>query len=380
MNDVDPNTFIGKRIGSYVITKFLGRGSFATVYSAHKQNDNQEYAIKVQPKALIEHYNCTEAFMTEVNVMININHPNCVHCEEFMQSADNYYLVMKVANNGDLSQYMLKTGNMHFDEKTAVYFLKQIMSGFMELRKYQIIHRDFKLENLFMNDTTLILGDFGSSAQYKQNCATYVGTTAYMAPEMTKAYYNRGVYDSKIDLWSVGVGYYKLLFGQFPFNATKKMSIHQDIEQNSGKNLKFHDDVNMISDLSKDLLKRILEEEPKQRISWEEFFKHELFDVHEDKINKQVGWQMSVAIVKDNKINDLFMQSKIDAAECEHDDKKCVIENLAEQMLKNNTDVKLVEAKLDDSHKQLLATEEIMKLNTQRYYYEKQKIMHIWKT
>lgn len=144
INDVDPATMIGRKIGDYTLLQFLGRGSFATVYRATSQKDNGQYAVKMIPRNLIEYYDCGAAFETEVNIMLNIDHPNIVHCEQYMPTQNNYYLVMKVANNGDLAQFMFKNGIMHFDEKTAVHFLKQIASGFMELRKNHIIHRDFK--------------------------------------------------------------------------------------------------------------------------------------------------------------------------------------------------------------------------------------------
>merc|ERR1712151_1149077 len=99
--------------------------------------------------------------MTEVTIMTQINHPNIVHCKEFLTTPTNHYIVMNICNNGDMSQYMKNNGYHLFNEQTAIFFLKQIACAFTELRKRQIIHRDFKLENLFMHDETLLLGDFG---------------------------------------------------------------------------------------------------------------------------------------------------------------------------------------------------------------------------
>ena len=48
------------------------------------------------------------------------------------------------------------------NEEMAVSFLKQIMNGFVELRNYHVMHRDFKPTNLFlMNSGLLKIGDFG---------------------------------------------------------------------------------------------------------------------------------------------------------------------------------------------------------------------------
>jgi len=122
----------------------IGRGSFANVYEATSSKDDITWAVKVIPRELIKRYECEESFMTEVSIMKEINHPNIVHAQSFITTKTNYYIVMKIANNGDLANYMITHGYHFFDEKTAVFFLKQIACAFQQLRKHQIIHRDFK--------------------------------------------------------------------------------------------------------------------------------------------------------------------------------------------------------------------------------------------
>lgn len=83
-----------------------------------------------------------------MSVMSLINHPNVMHLYEFMETNNNFYLVIQYCNNGDLESYLKKYG--HLTENEAVYFLMQIMNGFRELHKHQIMHRDVKLANMFL--------------------------------------------------------------------------------------------------------------------------------------------------------------------------------------------------------------------------------------
>lgn len=136
-----------------------------------------------------------------------------------------------------------------------------------------------------MNDETIMIGDFGAATQFEKNSATYVGTIAYMAPEMTVAAQTQGVYGSKVDLWSIGVSYYKLLFGHFPFKSND--NINNDIHENSGDKLKFHLDKNPISIYSQDILKKLLQEDPEKRISWTDFFNHALFTCSEEDLKSK---------------------------------------------------------------------------------------------
>lgn len=58
------------------------------------------------------------------------------------------------------------------------------MNGFMELRKFSIIHWDLKLSNIFIHDGRILIGDFGISSIGNELCKTKIGTPITMAPEM----------------------------------------------------------------------------------------------------------------------------------------------------------------------------------------------------
>lgn len=82
------------------------------------------------------------------------------------------------------------------------------MNGFRELRKHKVLHRDFKLANLFIHNETLIIGDFGFAKSGQEMAETKLGTPLTMAYEILTANSENSVYTSKADLWSVGVVYY----------------------------------------------------------------------------------------------------------------------------------------------------------------------------
>lgn len=82
------------------------------------------------------------------------------------------------------------------------------MNGFKELRKHKILHRDFKLANLFINNETLIIGDFGFAKSGSDMAETKLGTPLTMAYEILATNTENFVYNSKADLWSVGIVYY----------------------------------------------------------------------------------------------------------------------------------------------------------------------------
>jgi len=98
-----------------------------------------------------------------------------------------------------------------------------------------------------------------------------------MAPELHDK--STVYYSDKVDLWSIGVVFYMMLFGnKGPWDFRTLPELMQRINTDSGSNLKFGK--NPISNAAKDLLVRPIEPSPKKRISWAEFFNHKLFSDH----------------------------------------------------------------------------------------------------
>jgi serine/threonine protein kinase len=149
-----------KKVGNYTLVSVLGEGQFGTVYKAVESGTDDCYAIKQVAKDKIEgNKKLTELFNTEMEIMSKINHPNVMRLSEFMETANNFYLIINYCNSGDLESHIQK--HKYLSEQEAVYFLKQIMNGFRELHKHKIMHRDFKSANVFLSDDILVIGDFG---------------------------------------------------------------------------------------------------------------------------------------------------------------------------------------------------------------------------
>ena len=264
---------IGKTVGDYLLTKKLGKGQFATVYLATKKNSDKEYAVKTINKSKVKSTCMQNLLKTEIAIMKQFDHPSIMKLYDILESTNNYYLTMNICNNGDMLSYMKKRGINHFSEIEALHYLKQIAVAFRELHKKKVMHRDFKLANLFMHDDKVIIGDFGMSKKAVELTKTQCGTGVYMAPEIL----NGRPYTNKADLWSVGVSFYEMLFGKVPFDGNGTRQLERLIRQCSGPNLKFPLHINKISEKCQSLLREMLNEDPKKRIQWSEFFNHDIF-------------------------------------------------------------------------------------------------------
>jgi serine/threonine-protein kinase ULK/ATG1 len=264
-------------VGNYLLVQKIGQGQFGVVYKGVSIEDQKKvFAIKcIQKKKLESNSMLSKLFQTEMSVMSKLHHPNIMHLFEFMETANNYYLVIQYCNNGDLETYLKKMGRLAEDE--AVYFLMQIMNAFQTLHKNKIMHRDVKLANIFLQDDKIVIGDFGFAKQGVDVTRTKLGTPITMAPELLSS--NGNSYTSKADLWSIGVCFYQILYGKTPFEAKSYEDLKEKVKSMSGSNLKFPKDI-VVSNECKDLLIRLLQYDANNRIEWKEFFNHALFELH----------------------------------------------------------------------------------------------------
>ncbi len=140
---------------------------------------------------------------------------------------------------------------------------------------------------------------------------TKLGTPLTMAYEILTANSENAVYNSKADLWSVGVVYYQMLFGNTPFFGFTMPDLIKDIKSKVGR----LDFPKPISKESQNLINRLLEPKPDKRIDWYDFFNHPLFnkyksEIDQGNINDVLEALGDTLVGGTKKIDDLFQQNQ----------------------------------------------------------------------
>ncbi|CAH9109184.1 unnamed protein product [Cuscuta europaea] len=171
---------------------------------------------------------------------------------------------MDVCRGGELFDRIVSKG--HFSERKAAELMKTIAGVVEGCHSLGVMHRDLKPENFLFDtpdeDAKLKATDFGLSVFYKpgQYLSDVVGSPYYVAPEVLHKFYG-----PEIDVWSAGVILYILLCGVPPFWAETDNGIFKQIMK--GK-IDFESEPwPSISDSAKDLIKRMLQRDPRQRIT-----------------------------------------------------------------------------------------------------------------
>jgi len=256
-------------IGKYILTEIIGKGSFSIVYKASHIETNELFAIKVVSLKKLSK-KIIDSVENEINIMLKINHDNIIRLHETIKTKNHICLIMDYCNE-DLNKYIKKNGRI--SEKQTKNFITQIACGMYFLNKLNLIHRDLKPHNILISESNVIkIADFGFVKEYDDSnmLDTLCGSPIYMAPEILQ----HKKYDSKVDLWSLGVILFEILTSDLPFKATNHIELLRKIETTT---FKIEDHI-VISNDCYDLIKSLLVVDPKQRISFDNFFKHPFFD------------------------------------------------------------------------------------------------------
>ena len=252
---------------TYKIVKLLGEGSFGKAYLAKCDKEDKKYVIKQVMMEGMTDQDKRDTF-NEAAILKKLDHPNIIKFKEvFLQRKPKEALniVTEFADGGDLSQKIEQQKKKPFTEDQILDYITQICLALQHVHKKKIIHRDLKSGNVFLMKSGIVkLGDFGIAKGLKstwEKAKTMVGTPYYLSPEIIK----NEPYDSKSDIWALGVLLYELMTFKMPFNAVSLPLL--SIKINRGV---YQPPPGIYSSEIKDLLKKCLTLEAKNRPSIDE--------------------------------------------------------------------------------------------------------------
>jgi len=151
----------------------------------------------------------------EVKIIRQLDHPNLMTINDNFVRDSEVWLIM------DQMDFTLIELIPITDSKLISSYLYFILSGLTYLHQQNIIHRDIKSANILVSKNGSVkVTDFGVSRLEIKEPMSFVGTPYWMSPEMIE---NKGVYNRKTDIWSLGITLVEMYFGSPPYAADKPM-------------------------------------------------------------------------------------------------------------------------------------------------------------
>lgn len=266
----------------YKLGNTIGTGSFGTVCEAVDLATNARRAVKIVHRT--SNQKEREFVHREMSVLLTISHPNIVRTFDIFDERHRILVVMAFVPGGDLFDYVVQRPMLQ--ERDVKHAIWQVMHGIAYLHDRNIVHRDIKLENVLVAQTTplrLQLTDFGfanfidpSSKAPARDLNSLVGTSSYMAPEVIDG---RG-HGKPVDIFAAGVVMFRLCSGQMPFRA---ISLCESYELALAERANFASRAwQAVSKEARQLCRSLLYADPAKRPSALDVLAHEWFTADDE--------------------------------------------------------------------------------------------------
>ena len=213
----------------WYVEELIGKGSYGEVYKIYrdvggkreyaaakyisipKADDRKNYRRYSQKELTTIFEDRADKFSIEISSMLKLkDSKNVVHYEQHIKEKKKdeigWDIIIRMELLTSLEDYLDEN---IFYKKDVVKLGIDICAAIDSCQKNNIIHRDIKIENIFLNAfNNYKLGDFGVSREGKGTATgTITGTADYMAPEISKDH----KYNSTVDIYALGIAMYQLL-------------------------------------------------------------------------------------------------------------------------------------------------------------------------
>ena len=255
--------------GDYIIKETIGKGTFSKVKLGLNKITGEKVAIKILDKSKILQKEDSDRIIREMSILSKMDHSNVIKIYQIFEDEKNYFIIMEYCEGGELFNYIVKKGRLPEDE--ASFFFYQIINGVDYIFSKGVAHRDLKPENLLLTKSHEIkIIDFGLSNYYdgEKDLETPCGSPCYASPEMVSGNNYNGF---NIDIWATGIILFAMVCGYLPFENPDNDKLFEQILK---AELDFPEHV---SEVCKNLIKKILVTNPKKRITIDKIKKHEFY-------------------------------------------------------------------------------------------------------
>ena len=263
----------------FTITTYIGKGAFGSVYKAIHKESKKEYAIKIISNTFTQSINYHN-IQQEISLMKLCESPYIIkyYGSYYSRKSNSLWLILEYCISGsiiDLMNAMSRTLN----EMELASIIEMVLYGLIKIHSLNLIHRDIKGANILIDyNGNAKLGDFGVGVQLSDNNNfrySKKGSPYWMSPQVC----SNSFYDTKTDIWSLGITCIELMEGEPPYNNIKPNLVMNLIvnEPPTGKMLFNNDRLNEFkySKQFVDFVSLCLEVDPLKRPNADQLINHD---------------------------------------------------------------------------------------------------------
>lgn len=215
--------------GRYQLLRQVATGGMASIYEGFDTRLDRKVAVKIMHPHLAQDEQFVERFIREAKAAAALSHPNIVAVQDqgWNQSGTPaVFIVMEMVEGHTLREYLHEQGRLSY--RDGIRFLLPVLSALSAAHKQGIVHRDIKPENILVSKEGRIkIADFGLAkgpllgTTMTAESSVILGSVSYLSPEQVQ----RGVADSRSDVYAVGITAFEIFTGRKPFDGAEPIQI-----------------------------------------------------------------------------------------------------------------------------------------------------------
>ncbi|KAG6907910.1 hypothetical protein DXG01_006965 [Tephrocybe rancida] len=205
----------------------IGKGAYGSVHKGEHISSGKVVALKIINLDDKSGSDDVGDIQREVALLTQLRDaPNITRYYGCHMDGPRVWIVMEFAQGGSVLSLMKASRNGCLEERYVSVIVREVLVGLSYLHKVPVIHRDIKAANILVTATgKVVICDFGVSALLATSSSkrnTLTGTPHWMAPELLQ---NLPVYDTKADIWSLGIVVYEMIKGSPPHNTLENIKV-----------------------------------------------------------------------------------------------------------------------------------------------------------
>ncbi len=215
--------------GRYQLESLIATGGMASIYKAIDMRLDRPVAVKIMHPHLANDEEFVQRFIREAKATAAITHPNVVAIQDQGWNTGGspaVFIVMEYIDGFTLRDLLAEQGRLSAND--LLKYMTPVVSALAEAHRLGITHRDLKPENILISkDGRIKIADFGLArggqlgATMTVESSIILGSVSYLSPEQVQ----RGVSDSRSDIYALGIVFFELLTGRKPHEGESPIAI-----------------------------------------------------------------------------------------------------------------------------------------------------------
>ncbi len=211
-----------RKIGKYIATDIIGRGTYSIVYKAIHKDLRMPVAIKMIRHHMVVDQDFLFNFKNEAQIIASLNHENILKIYDIEERYKTLFIVTEFLEGESLQDLLSRLKVI--PQLLALKIIYQICGGLRYAHEKGIVHRDINLANIMVlpGDRVKIL-DFGLACEIGTQDEQIGGAFAYQAPELLEG----SQADQRTDIYALGITAFELVTGKKPFSNKEISEMYQ---------------------------------------------------------------------------------------------------------------------------------------------------------